>query len=195
MLRIRHKTDAQAVKSYMRQSDYYLETAGDWIGKGAARLGLTGQARQEDFDALCDNLRPDGSPLTAKTVEGRRIGYDFNFNAVKSVGIAREIIGHYDAAAGQAIEDAHREAVAYAMSYVEPDMRVRVREGGRNEDEITGNMIAMRVTHRTTRPNEDDHTPDMSLYDHVFVINASFDKDGQAKAAELGQIKHDAPYI
>ena len=39
---------------------------------------------------------------------------------------------------------------------------------------ITGNMIAMRVTHRTTRPNEDDHTPDMSLHDHVFVINASF---------------------
>jgi conjugative relaxase-like TrwC/TraI family protein len=194
MLCIRHKTDAQAVKDYMRQSDYYLETPGDWMGQGAARLELTGQARQEDFDALCDNLRPDGSPLTAKTVEGRRIGYDFNFNAVKSVGIAREIIGHYDAAAGQAIEDAHREAVAYAMGYVEREMRVRLRDGGRNEDEITGNMIAMRVTHRTTRPNEDDHTPDMSLHDHVFVINASFGKDGQAKAAELGQIIHDGPY-
>jgi conjugative relaxase-like TrwC/TraI family protein len=115
MLRVRHKTDAQAVKSYMRQSDYYLETPGDWMGKGAASLELTGQARQEDFDALCDNLRPDGSPLTARTVEGRRVGYDFNFNASKSVGIAREIIGHYDPAEGQRIEDAHREAVAFAF--------------------------------------------------------------------------------
>jgi conjugative relaxase-like TrwC/TraI family protein len=194
MLRIRHKTDAQAVKNYMRQSDYYLETAGDWMGKGAARLGLTGRARQEDFDALCDNLRPDGSPLTAKTVEGRRIGYDFNFNAVKSVGIAREIIGHYDPAEGQRIEDAHRQAVAYAMGFVEEDMAVRVRSGGRDDDETTGNMIAMRATHRTTRPNEDDHTPDMLLHDHVFVINASFDKDGEAKAAELGRVIHDAPY-
>lgn len=195
MLRVRHKTDAQAVKDYMRQSDYYLETPGDWMGKGAAdHLGLTGQARQQDFDHLCDNLRPDGSPLTARTVEGRRVGWDFNFNASKSVGIAREIIGHYDAAAGQAIEDAHREAVAFAMGYVERDMAVRVRAGGRNEDEITGNMVAMRVTHRTTRPNEDDYTPDMSLHDHVFVINASFDKDGQAKAAQMDKIVHDAPY-
>jgi hypothetical protein len=99
MLRIKHKTDAQAVKDYMRQSDYYLETPGDWMGKGASRLGLTGSARQEDFDALCDNLRLDGTPLTALTVEGRRIGYDFNFNSSKSVGLAREIIGHYDPAA------------------------------------------------------------------------------------------------
>ena len=125
---------------------------------------------------------------------GARIGYDFNFNSVKSVGIAREIIGHYDPAEGQRIEDAHREAVAYAMGHVEGDMAVRLRAGGRNEDEITGNMIAMRVTHRTTRPNEDDYTPDMSLHDHVFVINASFDENGEAKAAELGRIIHDAPY-
>jgi conjugative relaxase-like TrwC/TraI family protein len=194
MLRIRHKTDAQAVKDYMRQSDYYLETPGDWMGKGGERLGLTGRAAQADFEALCDNLRPDGSRLTAMTVEGRRVGYDFNFNSSKSVGIAREIIGHYDPAEGQRIEDAHREAVAYAMGYVERDMAVRVRAGGKNEDEITGNMIAMRVTHRTTRPNEDDYTPDMSLHDHVFVINASFGKDGKAKAAQMERIVHDAPY-
>lgn len=196
MLRIRHKTDVQASKNYYRQSDYYLETPGEWMGKGATRLGLEGRARQDDFEALCDNLRPDGSPLTAMTVDGRRVGYDFNFNAVKSVGIAREIIGHDDPAEGQKIEEAHREAVAYAMGHVERDMAVRVRTGGRDEDRVTGNMIAMRVTHRTTRPNEDDHTPDMALHDHVFVINASFDdqEGGKAKAAQMERIVHDAPY-
>ena len=86
MLRIKHKTDAQAVKNYMRQSDYYLETPGDWMGKGAARLRLEGRARQDDFDVLCDNLRPDGSPLTALTVEGRRIGYLPEPDAVDSPG-------------------------------------------------------------------------------------------------------------
>src|SRR6516164_1780274 len=65
VLQVRHKTNAASVKEYMRQSDYYLETPGDWLGIGSSRLELTGQARQEDFDALCDNLRPDGSPLTA----------------------------------------------------------------------------------------------------------------------------------
>ncbi len=80
------------------------------------------------------------------------------------------------------------------MGFVELRHGRAVRDGGKNEDEITGNIIAMRVTHRTTRPNEDDYTPDMSLHDHVFVFNASFDKDGQAKAAEIRRIKHDAPY-
>jgi conjugative relaxase-like TrwC/TraI family protein len=196
MLRIREKTDPQAAKAYYRQSDYYLETPGEWMGRGAGRLGLTGRAQQEDFEALCDNLRPDGSQLTALNVDGRRVGWDFNFNASKSVSIAREIVGHFDPEEGRRIEDAHREAVAYAMGQVERDMRVRVRAGGKDEDRITGNMIALRVTHRTTRPNEDDFTPDMALHDHVFVINASFDDEegGKAKAAQVGDIVHDAPY-
>ena len=196
MLRIREKTDPQAAKAYYRQSDYYLEVPGEWMGRGAERLGLCGLARQEDFEALCDNRRPDGSQLTAMNVDGRRIGWDFNFNASKSVSIAREIVGLDDPEEGQRIEEAHRAAVAYAMGEIERDMRVRVRVGGKDEDRVTGNLIALRVTHRTTRPNEDDFTPDMALHDHVFVINASFDdaEGGKAKAAQIGPIVHDAPF-
>jgi conjugative relaxase-like TrwC/TraI family protein len=190
MLRIREIANAGAAKDYYRQSDYYLEVPGDWLGRGAERLGLTGRARQEDFEALCDNLNPAaGGNLTAKTVDGRRVGWDFNFNSSKSVGIALELTGD------MGILKAHRDAVEYAMAHVEDDMLTRVRAKGKDEDRLTGNIVAMRVTHRTTRPNEDDKTPDMELHDHVVVFNATFDDaEDKWKAAQIGQIKHDAPY-
>ena len=196
MLRIREITDPAAAKSYYRQSDYYLEVPGDWLGEGSGRLGLQGLARQADFEALCDNINPaTGRPLTSMTLDGRRVGWDFNFNSSKSVGIARELVSLFDSREGQRIEDAHREAVAYAMRYVENDMQCRVRDAGKNENRTTGNMIAMRVSHRTTRPNEDDQTPDMELHDHVVVINGTWDpKAGKWKAADIGQIWHDASY-
>jgi len=191
MLRIRENTDATSAKQYYRQSDYYLEVPGEWLGKGAERIGLTGVAGQKAFDALCDNVNPaTGKSLTRLTVEGRRVGWDFNFNSSKSVGMALELTGDTD------ILDAHREAVRYAMEHVEDDMACRVRVGGKDEDRFTRNMIAMRVTHRTTRPNEDDKTPDMELHDHVFVINATFDdeENGKGKAVQIADIMHDAPY-
>lgn len=196
MLRIREIGDANAAKAYYRQSDYYLEVPGEWLGKGAARLHLVGEARQADFDALCDNLNPaTGKSLTALTVEGRRVGWDFNFNSSKSVGLAREIVGAIDAGEGQRIEDAHREAVAFAVAHIEDDMACRVRADGKDEDRITGNLIGFRVTHRTTRPNEDDKKPDPELHDHVVVMNATFDDvEGKVKAGQIGSIKHDAPY-
>ena len=190
MLRIHETANADAAKRYYQRSDYYLDVAGDWLGKGAERLGLRGIAEQQDFEAVCDNIRPDnGEPLTARTIDGRRVGWDFNFNSSKSVGIALELTGDMD------ILKAHREAVRYAMENVEDDMACRVRVDGQNEDRVTGNLIAMRVTHRTTRPNQDDQTPDMSLHDHVVTFNATFDDiEDKCKAAQIGQIKHDAPY-
>ena len=128
MLRIRVIADAEHAKEYYRQSDYYLETPIEWMGSGCARMGLAGVAAWEDFGALCDNINPaTGEALTAGTAERKRVGYDFNFNSGKSVGVARELIAAFDPKEGERIEDAHREAVAYAMGRVETDMACRVR--------------------------------------------------------------------
>src|ERR1019366_8301212 len=117
-----------------------------------------------------------------------------NFNSTKSVGIVRELAGENNQGDDR-VESAHREAVTYAMRYVEADMRGRVRVGGKNEDRVTGNMVAMRVTHRDTRISGEDAMPDMSLHDHVVVFNATYDSVEQKwKAAQIGEIKHDSPY-
>src|SRR4051794_33279171 len=85
---------AAAAKAYYRSSDYYASVPGDWLGKGAEQLGLSGHARAEDFDSLADNLNPlTGEPLTTFTRDGRRVGLDMTFNSVKSVGLAREVAG------------------------------------------------------------------------------------------------------
>jgi conjugative relaxase-like TrwC/TraI family protein len=196
MLRIMKLANPDAAKAYYRQSDYYLEVAGEWMGDGAGRLGLTGTVEQADFEAACDNINPrTGEGLTEMTVEGRRVGWDVNYNASKSVGLAREIIGLYDPAEGQSIEDAHREAVSFTMGRMEKDIACRVRVDGKDEDRVTGNMIAMRVTHRTTRPNEDDRTPDPELHDHVCLINATFDDaEGKVKAVQNERLYERAPY-
>ncbi|MBX9677311.1 MAG: relaxase domain-containing protein [Gemmataceae bacterium] len=53
----------------------------------------------------------------------------------------------------------------------------------------------MHVTHRTTRPNQQDHLPDKSLHSHVVVFNATYDaEERKFKAAQIGQIKKDVPF-
>jgi conjugative relaxase-like TrwC/TraI family protein len=175
MLRTHWMTSSAAAKNYFASTDYYATCPGDWIGKGAEMLGLNNFSNQMHFYSLADNLDPrTGQPLTAITRDGRRVGMDLTFNSTKSVGIARELAGE-DNVGDSRIEDAHREAVKYAMGFVEADMQTRVRVGGADHDRLTGNLIAYRVTHRDTRINADDQKPDMSLHDHVFVFNATFD--------------------
>ncbi|WP_020472316.1 MobF family relaxase [Zavarzinella formosa] len=196
MLRTRWITNSQAANAYYQTGDYYADSRGDWLGRGAEMLGLRGEATKEDFFSLCDNRDPrTGRPLTTHTRDGRRVGIDLNFNSVKSVGIVREL-GGADNRGDDRVEEAHREAVAHTMRHVEADMRGRIRVGGLNEDRVTGNLVAIRISHRDTRINADDAMPDMSLHDHVVVFNATFDPvEGRFKAAQIGPIKHDAPYF
>jgi conjugative relaxase-like TrwC/TraI family protein len=195
VLRTHWLTSSSAAKAYFRQSDYYASTPGEWLGRGAEVLGLKGAARAEDFDLLCDNIDPrTGELLRPLAREEGRVGMDLTFNSTKSVGIARELAGRGNAGDPH-IEEAHRDAVRYAMSFVEADIQARVRVGGKNEDRVTGNMVAYRVTHRDTRISAEDQKPDMSLHDHVFVLNTTYDAvEGKWKAAQMGQVKHDAPY-
>ncbi|QEH36548.1 Multifunctional conjugation protein TraI [Aquisphaera giovannonii] len=195
MLRTHWLTSPAAAKAYYKSADYYAATPGEWLGRGAEMLGLQGPANYADFEKLCDNLDPrTGELLRPHARDDGRVGMDLTFNSTKSVGIARELAGAGNAGDPR-IEEAHRDAVRYAMSFVEADMQGRVRVGGKNEDRTTGNMVACRFTHRDTRISADDGRPDMSLHDHVFVLNTTHDPvEGKWKAAQMGQIKHDAPY-
>ena len=82
------------------------------------------------------------------------------------------------------------------MNRIEADMQARVRVGGAERKPHDWQLVAYHVTHRDTRINADDNHPDMSLHDHVFIFNATYDDvEKKWKAAEIGQIKHDAPYF
>ncbi len=136
MIRTSWMTSAAAAKSYYRSTDYYASVPGDWLGKGAKLLSLTGDAQVEQFDRLADNLHPlNGEQLTTYTRDGRRVGMDMTFNATKSVSIARELAGPGNAGDPR-IEQAHREAVAYTVGLLEKDMQGRVRVGGKGDRKL-----------------------------------------------------------
>src|SRR5580698_4122165 len=99
MLRITPSVSPEGAKRYfgenMTRSDYYIdgqEVVGQWGGKTAERLGLTGQVDQHSYFALCDNLDPrTGEQLTPRTKTARRVGFDFTFSAPKQVSVLYEL--------------------------------------------------------------------------------------------------------
>ena len=62
--------------NHLSANDYYAQgerVTGQWLGKGAESLGLSGEVRPEDFEALRINLRPGTvERLTPRTKEMRQ---------------------------------------------------------------------------------------------------------------------------
>lgn len=196
MLFISYRSNATEAKDYftrdLARADYYLrdapEIAGRWHGLGAELLGLTGEVKQEDFFALCDNLNPaTGARLTARTKADRRVLYDFTFDAPKSVTLAYEI------GRDERIRASFEQAVAQTMASMEAAVMARVRKGGEDADRATANMIWASFVHRTTRPVEG--MPDPQLHCHAIVFNATFDMvEDRWKAAQLANLVRDKGY-
>ncbi len=188
---------ASDAKRYFNESlspgDYFTrgqELAGEWSGRGAARLGLAGRVEKDAFHRLCDNLRPDsGERLTLRTREGRRVAYDIGFSAPKSVSALYETTGD------ERILEAFRQSIRETLrDHMEPEMQTRVRKGGAFENRTTGEMIWAEFIHRTGRPVEG--VPDPQLHCHVFAFNATFDPEEKVwKAGEFGDLKANAPYF
>ncbi len=195
MLRITQNTSAEAATKYfdegLSKSDYYAEKdeiAGHWGGRAAQTLNLTGTVQKEQFHQLCHNINPEtGKRLTARTDKNRRIGYDFTFSVPKSVSITHSYTGDKD------IMSALDGAVQYAMGEAEKRAQARVRSGGKNTDRETGNLLWASFTHTDARPV--NSVPDPHLHTHVFVFNATYDKEDEKwKAGQFGKLKADAPY-
>lgn len=196
MLRIIANSSESGAKQYytsgLSKADYYVkgqEVIGQWGGKGAELLGLNAPIDRNEFFALCENRNPaTGERLTARTNDKRRVGYDFTFNAPKSLSVAYGLTGDKKLLA------AFREAVAETMAELEAEAKARVRKGGENSDRVTGNLVWGEFVHFTARPV--DGVPDPHLHAHCFTLNATFDGQEQRwKAAEVGGIKRDASYF
>jgi len=204
MLRITMNKSAVGAKKYyceeyykegqFSQLDYYSEKdelIGKWGGKAAQKLGLQGDIAKGDFASLCDNLHPEtGEQLTARKDADRTVGYDFTFNASKSVSLAYAFGSEKEK---KAILKAFQQSVRDTMTEIEAGMQTRVRGNGKNENRETGNIVYGEFTHFTTRPI--DGVPDPHLHSHCFVFNGTFDADEKKwKAGQFRQTKQDAPY-
>lgn len=194
MLRITHSNNANGAAKYfdegLERADYYAsgeDSIGLWGGKAAERLGLEGAVRKEDFVALCNNQKPDGSRLNPRHSSERKVGYDFTFSVPKSVSVAYAINGD------ERIRAAFEQSVEATMRDIETNMRTQAGQGKDKTHAVTGEMIWAGFTHRTTRPV--DGIPDPHLHRHCFVMNTTWNKEaGRFQAGEFGHIKKTAPY-
>jgi conjugative relaxase-like TrwC/TraI family protein len=163
------------------QDDYYSEqrrVTGQWMGKGAADLGLAGDVNHEDFSALLQGIDPhSGAVLVPKAggYDRHAAEWDGVFNAPKSVSIQALVGEDYR------LLQVHKLAVERALVGVEKYAMARQR-GGR-EFVNTENVTAAAFTHVAARPVKDaGHGPDPHLHTHVVFLNITKRPDGEIRA-------------
>ena len=153
---------------HMGKGDYLTQGGQSpmiWVGQGAERLGLRGEVQMEHFARLCAGKHPEtGGKLTVREKANRRVCYFAQMSVPKDVSIALLVGGD------KRIEQWWQEAVQETLTEIEAVVETRIRADGRkDENRITGNMVAAVVTHDASR------ALDPQLHTHLCVMNATYD--------------------
>ena len=180
MIRPKSQMNLTNARDYFREhlcvGDYYAAgqtISGEWIGRGAAMLGLAGQVHEKEFLQLCGGVDPrSGERLTQRmnttrgtgesTEPNRRIFYDFTISPPKSVSV----VAMYQ---DSRVVELHNRAVRVAMSELETFAEARIRTAGQRSQRVTGNTVTACFRHDTSR-ELDPH-----LHTHCVVFNATLD--------------------
>jgi conjugative relaxase-like TrwC/TraI family protein len=200
MLTIRAMSDGQGYSArHLEHSDYYAEgerVIGQWQGRAAAMLGLSGDVHSDQFEAIrqgvdpqtgeflrqrqsADRLAADGSTQS----RGRNL-YDFTISAPKSVSILAGLAGD------DRLLHAHRKAVAEALEELESHAATRVRQHDANHDRTTGNLVIAVYHHDTSREL------DPQIHTHAVGGNLTWDgTEGRWKALQASDIYERRAYL
>jgi conjugative relaxase-like TrwC/TraI family protein len=180
---LEYTSDAQ---SYYKQDD---TVKGEWQGKLAASLGLSGEVAPLEFSRLTEGKHPKTEEQMVKHREGKeytnadgsvtkpvehRAGWDATFSAPKSVSLTA-LVGGDDR-----VKDAHRAAVTTALEELEKYTHARI--GGNNPAEQTGKFIAAKFEHDTARPVNGYAAP--QLHTHAIIFNVTERADGSTRALQ-----------
>ena len=164
-------TRATAVSSGVE--DYYLggpEASGQWVGAGAAALGLRAMINATELDRVLSGQHPATGEALGRVLSSRVPGFDLTFSAPKSVSV---LFGVGDDELRAVLRDAHDRAVVDALGYMEREAAV-TRRGPGGVQSIAGNgLVAAAFRHRTSRAG------DPQLHTHVLVANLTLGADGR----------------
>ena len=190
------ETAAQAETYYTRhyeKDDYYLnkDTCGTWHGEGAAKLGVSGDIKEEDWRNIIRGKDITGKQIVElgyKRVEDKNgkfhfekahaPGTDLTFSAPKSVSILALVPSEFQ---DERLLEAHRQAVEDAMKYAEKHFpQMRLKKDGVIREVDTKSFVIARFDHLTSRETEKD-LPDPQLHTHNFMMNIT-ERDGKFHA-------------
>ncbi|WP_418142075.1 relaxase domain-containing protein (plasmid) [Marinobacter sp. MA] len=184
MLSIKALGSAKQAGSYYKDADYYGKNENgekevipsEWVGKGAALMGLEGPVDIKVFQQALEGRLPTGDTLGRSDGKGgleHKPGWDFTFSAPKSVSIMALMGGD------ERLMAAHKEAVKSAVGYIE-DRLVGARNTSEGVSQFvrTENLAAATFTHTTSR------ALDPQLHTHSVILNATLRNDGQWRSIE-----------
>ena len=173
-------------QSYYKQED---TVKGEWQGKLAASLGLSGEVAPLEFSRLTEGMHPQTEAQMVRHREGQeytnadgsvtkpvehRAGWDATFSAPKSVSLTALVGGD------ERVTEAHRAAVMTALDELEKYTHARI--GGNNPSEVTGRFIAAKFEHDTARPVNGYAAP--QLHTHAIIFNVTERQDGSTRAIQ-----------
>jgi conjugative relaxase-like TrwC/TraI family protein len=198
MLTISKPLSAGQAQSYhqkeftAREQNYWSQRgaiAGEWQGRLAASLGLTGAVSEEEFARLGQGQHPQsgeqlvrqrasyeytgGDGKTIKPME-HRAGWDATFSAPKSVSLTA-LVGGDDR-----VREAHRESVRTALEHLEHYTMARI--GGNHPPEATARFAVAKFEHDTARPVDGYAAP--QLHTHAVIFNMTERENGQYRALQ-----------
>ena len=175
--------------------DYYTgagETAGQWLGGGADRLGLADTVTADDLRAVLAGMQPGTGGLTPNGTtinpHPRRVpGFDLTFKAPKSASVLYAVSD--DPRVQGAVIEAGETAMRAAIGWLEREA-VQVQRGSHNLEYLarldprdreaagpkrlsTSGVVAASFRHRTSRAG------DPLLHWHVLVANLVEGTDGR----------------
>ena len=154
------------------REDYYLkggEPPGQWLGRGAEKLGLTGKVEDQDFRNLLKGFAIGGDSLIQNAGKQKhQPGWDLTFSAPKSVSVAWALS---EESTRIRIQGAHDRAVAEALRYLEDEFAWTRRGRGGVEREEAGLVVAT-FLHGTSRAQ------DPQLHTHAICLNVGVREDG-----------------
>jgi conjugative relaxase-like TrwC/TraI family protein len=182
-----HKLEyTSPAQSYYKQGD---EVKGEWQGRLATSLGLSGEVTAQEFSRLSEGQHPQtevqmvrhreaveyqtASGRTVKAVE-HRAGWDATFSAPKSVSLTALVGGD------ERVREAHAAAVTVALNELEKYTYARI--GGNNPAENTGKFVAAKFEHDTARPVDGYAAP--QLHTHAVIFNITERADGSTRALQ-----------
>jgi conjugative relaxase-like TrwC/TraI family protein len=156
------------------REDYYAgegEAPGEWLGSGAASLGLDGVVSEQGVVRLLSAENPATGDLLRRPLEADAVaGFDLTFRAPKSVSVLFAVC---EPDVVREIVRGHEAAVAEAIGYLEREAcRGRRGHGGHRLVEGRG-FVAAAFRHRSSRAG------DPLLHTHVVVANATQGPDGR----------------
>lgn len=165
---------------------YYLdgdEPPGQWLGRGAATLGLARKVDDDDFLLLMDGRDPTTGELLGTSHHQRTVrGFDVTCSAPKSVSVLFAI---GDDQVRSEVLQAHDAAGAAAFGWIEDHAHCRYRVDGEVWTVDARGLLAAAFRQHTSRAH------DPQLHTHLVIPNRVMAPDGRWLALDARTLKHD----